>query len=499
MENNFLILGKIIYKEREEYFGIYKEDRKRHIYIIGKTGTGKTTLLLNMMKKDIENGEGLAFFDPHGDAIFKILKYIPKHRLEDVIFLNPGDLDHPFGFNPLEEVDYYKRHLVVSTILSVFKKIWKDAWSARMEYILQNAVLTLLEYPGATLLDINRILSEDSFRKNIVKNLKDPVVKAFWENEFEKYHLQFRTEAIAPIQNKVGQFISNPLIRNIIGQSKSTLDLREIMDERKILLVNLSIGMIGEASAQLLGGLFIGSIFLKAMERVNIPEEKRQDFYLYIDEFQNFATESFVNILSESRKFGLSLILANQYLDQVDESIKKAIFGNIGSFIVFRIGYNDANIFFEEFERSIYPENFVNLPNFYAFAKIIYKGKPEKPFLCQTLPLEKEPEVNYVDEILSYNHLKYTLPREIVEARIKRIYLSQKQGGVTFCRICGIQFKSETGIEICPDCEKRSFAKGISLKELAKKDLIVKMKKEKENKKVDLDSILERLEKNEGE
>ena len=499
MNNDFLILGKVIYKEREEYFGIYREDRKRHIYVIGKTGTGKTTLLLNMMKKDIENGEGLAFFDPHGDAVLKILKYIPKYRLEDVVFLNPGDLDHPFGFNPLEEVDYYKRHLVVSTILSVFKKIWKDAWSARMEYILQNAVLTLLEYPGATLLDINRILSEDNFRKNIVKNLKDPVVKAFWENEFEKYHFQFRTEAIAPIQNKVGQFISNPLIRNIIGQAKSSINLREIMDEKKILLVNLSIGMIGETSAQLLGGLFIGNIFLKAMERVSLPEEKRQDFYLYIDEFQNFSTESFINILSESRKFGLNLILANQYLDQVEESIKKAIFGNIGSFIVFRIGYNDANVFFEEFERNISPENFVNLPNFQAFAKIIYQNKPQKPFLCQTFPLEKEPEINYVDEILSYNHLKYTLPKEIIEAKIKKIYLSQNQAGIVFCRLCGIQFRSEGDLEICPDCEKRGFDKGISLKELTKKDLIVKIKKEKENnKRVDLDSILEKLEKDEN-
>jgi len=361
---NKLILGKIIYREREEYFGLTQEDRRKHFYVIGKTGTGKTTLLLNMLIQDIKNGEGVGFFDPHGDALFKLLRYIPKERVEDVVFLNPADLDHPFAFNPLENVDYYKRTLVTSMILSVFRKIWIDAWSARMEYILQNSLLTLLEYPGSTLLDINRLLADDSFRKRVVSQLKDPVVKAFWENEFNKYHLQFRTEAIAPIQNKVGQFISNPLLRNIIGQSKSTIDLNEILNEGKIFLVNLAIGQIGEISAQLLGGLLVSTLYLKAMERVNIPEEDRKDFYLYLDEFQNFATESFINILSEARKYRFNLILAHQFLDQLDESLKKAILGNVGSMMVFRIGTVDAQIFFEEFERLVSLESFINLPSY---------------------------------------------------------------------------------------------------------------------------------------
>ena len=494
-----IILGKIVYREREEYFSLTKEDRRKHFYVIGKTGTGKTTLLLNMLIQDIRNGEGVGFFDPHGDALLKLLKYIPQERIEDVVFLNPADLDHPFAFNPLEDVDYYKRTLVTSMILSVFKKIWQDAWSARMEYILQNSILTLLEYPGSTLLDINRLLADDSFRKRVVSQLKDPVVKAFWENEFDKYHLQFRTEAIAPIQNKVGQFIANPLLRNIIGQSKSTVDLSEILNEGKIFLVNLAIGQIGEISAQLLGGLLINALYLKAMERVNIPEEERRDFYLYIDEFQNFATESFVNILSEARKYRFNLILAHQFLDQLDESLKKAILGNVGSMMVFRVGTIDAQIFFEEFERLVSLESFLNLPSYYAYVKILYQNKPQKPFLAQTLPLETEPEVSYLDEILSYNHLKYSAPREIVEARIRRIYLSSKKEDFLICRLCGIQFPNDEDIEICPNCRQRAFVKGISLKELAKKNFSVKIKKEEKNKKVDLDSILKKLEGNESQ
>lgn len=490
---NVLVLGKIIYRERDLVFGIKREDRRKHVYIIGKTGTGKTTLLLNMIIQDIKNGEGLAFFDPHGDAVKILLNYIPNERIEDVIYLNPADFNHPFGFNALENVSYEKRHLVVSSILSVFKKIWVDAWSARMEYLLTNALLSLLEFPGATFLDINRLFSDDDFRKRVVSNLKDPVVKSFWEKEYEKYHLTFRTEAVAPIQNKTGQFINNPLIRNIIGQSKSSLNLREIMDERKILLVNLSIGEIGEESANLLGGLLIGKLYLTAMERVSIPEEERKDFYLYVDEFQNFATELFINILSEARKYRLNLILAHQYLDQVDEEIIKAVFGNVGTLIVFRIGAKDAQIFYEEFERKIPLENIINLQSYHGYIKLLVDGKPSPPFLFKTFPLEEPPTVNYVNEILAYNHLRYTLKREIIEARIRNIYSKKTDDKELICRLCGLKFISKDGIEICENCQKRSSG-GISLKNLKEKNFKVEFKKEAKKQKVDLDSILEKLE-----
>ena len=491
---DILYLGNIIYKERKILFGIKRIDRRRHVYIIGKTGIGKTTLLLNMMIQDIKNGEGLAFFDPHGDAVNKLLYYIPKERIEDVIYLNPADLDHPFAFNPLENVDFYQRHLITSSLLSVFKKIWVDAWSARMEYILTNAILALLEYPGTTLLDINKLLSDDSFRKKVINHLKDPVVKAFFEKEFEKYHQQFRVEAIAPIQNKVGQFITNPLIRNIVGQTKSSFDLREIMDRKKILLVNLSVGSIGEENSRLLGGFLISKLYLSAMSRVDIPEEERVDFYLYVDEFQNFANESFANILSEARKYRLNLILAHQYLDQIDEYLKKAVFGNVGTYIVFRVGSQDAEVFFEELE--VEPDFLINTPSYYAYVKMIVDGKPQPTILAQTFPLPPLPQVNYLMEIITLNHLKYTQKREIIEARIKNIFSNRLGSGYVFCRICGNKFFSDD-LEICDNCQMKAVSK-ISLKESIEKNLTIKLKEDKKESKVDLDEILKKLE-NEGQ
>jgi DNA helicase HerA-like ATPase len=270
-----LPLGKAYFRDRTINFGIKREDRRRHVYILGKTGSGKTTLIENMIFYDINTNQGVGYLDPHGDSILRVLKFIPRQRLEDVIYFDPSDIEYPIGFNPLENVSFEQRHIVASSILSVFKKIWVDAWSARMEYILMNTLLALLEFPGTTLLDINRMLGDDQFRKTIVDNLRDPVVKAFWEKEFARYHTSFRVEAIAPIQNKVGQFIASPLIRNIIGQEKSTFDLREMMDQGKIFLANLSKGKLGEENSMLLGGLLITKFQLAAMSRVDIPEDER--------------------------------------------------------------------------------------------------------------------------------------------------------------------------------------------------------------------------------
>jgi energy-coupling factor transporter ATP-binding protein EcfA2 len=488
-----LPLGILNFRGKEVKFGIKTKDRLRHIYIIGKTGQGKTTLLENMINFDIQNKNGLAFLDPHGDSVQRILDYIPKERIDDVIYFNPTDVNHPIAFNPLEKVSWEHRHLTAISLLSIFKKIWVDAWSARMEYILTNTLLALLEWPNATLLDVNRLLSDEKFREKVVNNLKDEVVKAFWKQEFAKYHLQFRTEAIAPIQNKIGQFITNPLIRNIIGQTESAFDLRKIMDEGKIFLANLSVGAIGEETSRLLGGLLITKFQLSAMSRVDIPEEKRKDFYLYIDEFQNFATESFINILSEARKYHLSLILAHQYLDQVPEEIIKAVFGNVGTFIVFRLGANDAEIFNKEFAYLVKIDDFVNLPSYYTYIKLLVDGKPTSPFLAKTLPPPVRSEISYKDEIINLNHLKYARRRSLVEGRIAQIFTEIKKEGkeLIYCQNCRQPFLS-SGEEICDDCQAKVQA-GISLKKAVETQMIVEKKKEEKINKNNLDDILKKL------
>jgi energy-coupling factor transporter ATP-binding protein EcfA2 len=488
-----LPLGILNFRGKEVKFGIKPRDRLRHIYIIGKTGQGKTTLLENMINFDIQNKNGLAFLDPHGDSVQRILDYIPKERIDDVIYFNPTDVNHPIAFNPLEKVSWEHRHLTAISLLSIFKKIWVDAWSARMEYILTNTLLALLEWPNSTLLDVNRLLADEKFREKVVNNLKDEVVKAFWKQEFAKYHLQFRTEAIAPIQNKIGQFITNPLIRNIIGQTESAFDLRKIMDEGKIFLANLSVGAIGEETSRLLGGLLITKFQLSAMSRVDVPEEKRRDFYLYIDEFQNFATESFINILSEARKYHLSLILAHQYLDQVPEEIIKAVFGNVGTFIVFRLGANDAEIFSKEFGYLVKIDDFVNLPSYYVYVKLLVDGKPTNPFLAQTLPPPSRPEISYKDEIINLNHLKYARRRSLVEGRIAQIFSEVKREGkeLVYCQNCRQPFFS-SGQEICDDCQAK-IQSGISLKKAIETQIIVEKKKEEKINKNNLDDILKKL------
>ncbi len=499
--NNILPIGIIKYRDKNLKFGLYPDDRRKHIYIIGKTGQGKTTLLENMIIHDLRNNNGLAFFDPHGDSVQRILDFIPKERIDDVIYFNPIDVNHPIGFNPLEKVPWEQRHIAALSLLTVFKKIWIDAWSARMEYILTNTLLALLEWPEATLLDVNRMLADQNFRKMVVNNLRDEVVKSFWLNEFEKYPPQFKTEAVAPIQNKIGQFITNPLIRNIIGQPESRFDLREVMDKGKIFLANLSVGAIGEESSFLLGGLLITKFQLAAMSRIDIPEEERKDFYLYIDEFQNFTTESFVKILSEARKYRLSLTLAHQYLDQVSEEIIKAIFGNVGNFIVFRLGPNDAEIFSKEFGRLVNEENLVNLPNYHAYVKVLVNGKPTNPFLILTFPPAQKPEISFKEEIININHLKYAKRRSLIEARIAKIYKEVKEEReIVYCSQCHQPFYS-AGEEICEECREKQKPK-ISLKAAIEKNLVIKekeLKNEKQkNQNSSIDEILKKLSNNES-
>jgi len=416
--NNITYFAETNFRNQQKKFGIKRIDRTKHTYIIGKSGMGKTTLLENMVIQDIMKGESVGIVDPHGDFAEKILNFIPENRIKDVIYFAPHDIDWPIAFNVMEKVDPTQRHLVAAGLLGVFKKIWPDVWSARMEYILNNCILALLEYPDSTLLGINRMLSDKDYRKEVVSKITDPVIKAFWTDEFAKYTDRFMTEASAAIQNKVGQFVSNPLIRNIIGQTKSGFDLREIMDNKKILIMNLSKGRIGEENSRLIGAMLITKIYLAAMSRVDVAEKERSDFYLYVDEFQNFATESFKDILSEARKYRLDLILAHQYIAQMDEKVADAVFGNVGTLISFRVGAADAEFLEKEFEPEFMVQDLVNLGFAGIYLRLMIDGVPSRPFSATTLPPIKQEEASCADAIIESSREKYASARGEVEEEI---------------------------------------------------------------------------------
>lgn len=402
-------------------FGIKAKDRTRHVYVIGKTGMGKSTLLENMAVQDIQNGEGMAFVDPHGKTADLLLEYIPQHRIKDVIYFAPFDLEHPISFNVLENVDPDKRHLVVSGLMSTFKKIWEDAWSARMEYILTNTLLALLEYPEATLLGVNRMLSDKDFRKKVVACITDPSVRSFWVDEFANYTERMAAEAVPAIQNKVGQFTANPLIRNMIGQPRSSFDIRKIMDDRKIMIINLSKGRVGEANANLLGGMMITKIYLAAMSRADVPDRVLKtlpNFYLFVDEFQNFANESFADILSEARKYKLNLTVAHQYIEQMEEEVRAAVFGNVGTMISFRVGAYDAEVLEKEFAPQFTAEDMVNLGFAQIYLKLMIDGISSPPFSAKTLGPIPRAEQSYVDRVLAASREQFALKRDDVEKAI---------------------------------------------------------------------------------
>jgi hypothetical protein len=403
-------------------FGIMRKDRSRHTYVIGKTGMGKSTLLENMAVQDIKNGEGFAFIDPHGKSADLLLEYIPESRIKDVLYFAPFDMEYPISFNVMEDVGPDKRHLVANGLMSAFKKIWVDAWSARMEYILNNILLALLEYPGSTLIGVNRMLADKEYRKRVVDNITDPSVKAFWTDEYAKYTDKFAAEAAPAIQNKIGQFISNPLVRNIIGQPKSTFDIRKLMDERKILIINLSKGRVGESNANLLGSMLITKIYLAAMSRADLGEEDlktKPNFFLYVDEFQNFANESFADILSEARKYKLNLTVAHQYIEQMSEEVRAAVFGNVGTMITFRVGAFDAEFLEKEYAPTFTAEDLVNLGRFQLYIKLMIDGVSSPPFSATGMPpIAKEP-VSHVKEIIDASRATFARSRTLVEEEIK--------------------------------------------------------------------------------
>lgn len=379
------VIGRTNFRSQHKAFGIRQADRRAHVYIIGKTGTGKSTLLETMIRQDIEAGRGVAVFDPHGDLVERVVALVQEKRKDDLVYFNVPDAERPLGFNPLESVPVAKRSVAASGMLEVFKKIWAESWGPRLEHTLRNALLALLDQPQATLGDILRLLDEPAFRRIAASRVRNAQVRRFWLREYEGYPARFRAEVIAPAQNKVGAFLADPVLNAILTQPKSAFDLRRIMDEGRILLVNLAKGRVGEDTAALLGALLVSQIGLTGLSRADVTETERKDFYVYLDEFQSFTTLSLANMMSELRKYRVNLILAHQYLAQLDEQIRDAIIGNVGTIISFRVGLADAEIIGKEFWPEFSAEDLVRLPNFHVYLKLMVDQKVTRPFSAETI------------------------------------------------------------------------------------------------------------------
>ena len=387
MESDITPIGITNYRNTNQRFGIKDKDRLQHLYVLGKSGTGKSTLLENMAISDIDRGNGLCVIDPHGDIATDLLNYIPESRKADLIYFDATNLDHPIAFNPLKAVHPKYHDLVASGLISTFRKIWGDSWGPRLEYILKYTLLTLLCVPNATLLDIQPLLTDANFRKNALRYVNEDHILAFWNNEFDKYTPRLRAEAIAPILNKTGLFITSNALRKIVGQKTNSFRLSQVLDQSKILIVNVSKGQIGEDASSLIGAILINAIQLAALYRASQPEQVRRPFYLYIDECHSFVTLSFANILAEARKYGLSLFLAHQYIEQMDERVRAAIFGNIGTIISFRVGANDAEYLAKEFYPIFTQDDLMNLPRYTMYLKLMIDGGTSQPFSAVSLKL----------------------------------------------------------------------------------------------------------------
>jgi hypothetical protein len=415
-DKELTLLGKTDYRGDSIAFGIKKEDKFRHMYIIGKTGTGKSTLISNLIISDMKAGNGVCLLDPHGELVDTVLECIPSNRINDVILFDVSDSDFPIGFNLLQADTEEGRSLVASGVVATFKKLFGNSWGPRLEYILRNIVLSLVDYPNATLMHILRMLTDKNFREEVISCVKDTVVLKFWNNEFNKWNDKQREEAAGPITNKVGQFLSSKLVRNIFGQPRTKLNLRKAMDEGKIILVNLSKGKIGEDNANMIGSLLVTKFQIDAMSRADIPAHMRKDFYLYIDEFQNFASESFSTILSEARKYKLSLIIANQYISQIMPEIKDAIFGNVGSIICMTIWSDDASHMTTQFKNMAEVNDLISLPKYTAYTRLMIDGITSDPFSMKTLPpIQPEWSLEVIDKVRKQSRQRYAMSRGQLE------------------------------------------------------------------------------------
>jgi len=409
-------------------FRISDADRRQHLHVIGKTGTGKSTLLRHMMLQDIEAGAGVAVIDPHGDLAVDLLDRIPPSRIRDVIYFNPADREHPLGFNLLRAVPEARRHLVASGVVSAFKSVWRDSWGPRLEYILYGCIAALTCVENATVLGAQRMLFDGPYRDWVLRQVDDPMVRAFWEHEFGAYGRRLLAEAIAPLQNKIGQLVMSPLVRNIVGQVSSRLDLATVMDDRRILIVNLSKGELGEDKANLLGSMLITAFHLAALSRTTVSAESRQNFHLYVDEFQSFATESFASMLSEARKYGLCLTLSHQYIGQLADDVRDALLGNVGSTVAFRLSEADARVLCREFGGEPPLSFFTDLGNFEARVRTLVQGVPGETFLARMTPPD-EARHGRAAAIIARSRAGYATPRHMVEDRIDRWMSRIPDGG----------------------------------------------------------------------
>jgi hypothetical protein len=400
-------------------FGISALDQRQHIYVIGKTGSGKTTLLRNLILQHIALGHGVGLIDPHGDLAEELLHHIPPHRADHLCYFNPGDLEFPIGLNLLANVEPDARHLVASGIVGAFKGIWRDSWGPRLEYILYNAVSALLDCRNATLLGVNRMLTDDRYRAKVIRQIKDPFIRSFWAEEYEGYDERFKREAIAPIQNKLGQFLLNPVVRNILGQVRSKVSIPFVMDNKRIFIANLSKGRLGHDKANLLGSLLTTQFQLGAMARASRPEDERRDFYLFIDEFQNFSTDAFASILAEARKYRLCLVLSHQYVDQLPLPIRQAVFGNVGTLIAFRIGHTDAEVMESEFGKTFPANVLADLDRYEAVVKLLEDGTNLTPFRAHMLP-PLENRVGRKQKLIAHSRERFATPRSVIEAKLNR-------------------------------------------------------------------------------
>lgn len=420
------VLGEAVFRGRRLRFGIKTDDRRRHVYIIGKTGMGKSVLLQNMVQSDIQAGRGVAVIDPHGDLIDAILQWVPKKRVNDVVLFDPADREYPLSFNVLECGNPEQRADVVSGLMSVFTKLWPDVWSGRMEHILRNTLFALVEAGGTSMLGIPRMFSDALYRARVMERVTDPLVKSFWEVEYPSWSEKYQTEATAAIINKIGQLLSIPLIRNIVGQTRSRLDLRHAMDTGKIILVNLSKGKIGEDTSAFIGTMLVTKFQLDAMSRADVPEEERRDFFLYVDEFQNFATPAFATILSEARKYRLSLTMANQYVTQLllgerDTKLRDAVFGNVGTLVSFQVGSDDAEVLSLQLEEKVTPKDLLSLPKYHVYLRLMVDGITSEPFSVHTLPPPTiAKNAARVDLIRALSRERYAEERAGVEEKILR-------------------------------------------------------------------------------
>jgi type IV secretory pathway TraG/TraD family ATPase VirD4 len=394
-------------------------ERARHLYIVGQTGTGKSTLLLNLIRQDLAAGEGLALLDPHGDLALAALNFVPRSRSNDLVFIDPANLERPIGFNPFSKVPHDLKPVVADGVVAAFRHVWPDSWGPRLDYILTNAIRALLDVPGSTLLMLPRLLIDEAFRINLIeRHVSDPVVRSFWLNEFAGYSDSLRAEAIAPIQNKIGKALMVPSLRNMLAQPSSTITFRRLMDEGAIVICNLSKGALGESTAHLLGALLITAFAQAALSRADVPLAKRKTFHLYADEFQAFATESFALILSEARKYALTLTIGHQYLDQLPYPLRAAVFGNAASIVVCRCGAADAAILADQIGLAN-PDALLDLPNFTAWTRLLRYGSPTSPIRLDLYDAP-QPRRQSPHRLLKISSQRFGRPRAEVERRIDR-------------------------------------------------------------------------------